>query len=112
MLVKIICGTYGYRPDPDEPRVIRKDEASPAFELDEKEAERLIGLGVAKAYGTQEQKHDIKAKRQKKELASLTKEKKPQEDTLEDEDDVPEDEDDIFADDDEMPPELEAQEPM
>lgn len=48
MLVKIIKGTYGYRTNPDEVRVIRKDSRSPAFELNDKEAERIISLGVAK----------------------------------------------------------------
>ncbi|MCM1040429.1 MAG: hypothetical protein NC434_14015 [Ruminococcus sp.] len=47
MLVKIIRGTYGYRPNPDEVRVVRKDSHDPAFELDDKEAKRLISLGVA-----------------------------------------------------------------
>lgn len=55
MLVKMICGTYGYRPNPDEVRVVRKDSNSPAFELDDTEAKRLIDLGVARAVATSQQ---------------------------------------------------------
>lgn len=49
MLVKIIKGTYGHRPDPDTARVIRKDNKSPAFELNDAEAKRIISLGVAQS---------------------------------------------------------------
>lgn len=46
MKVKITRGYYGYR----NGKVSElKDVNSPAFELDEKEAERIIGLGIAKA---------------------------------------------------------------
>lgn len=46
MKVKIIRGYYGYR---NSKAVELKDINSPAFELDEAEAKRLIGLGIAKA---------------------------------------------------------------
>lgn len=49
MKVKIICGTYGHRPVKEEPRIVRKDSTSPPFDLDDKEAQRLIELGVAEA---------------------------------------------------------------
>lgn len=47
MLVKIISGAYGHRPDPDGTQIILKDSKSPAFELEDEEAKRLIRLGVA-----------------------------------------------------------------
>lgn len=53
MLVKIINGTYGHRPNPDETRVVRKDSQSPAFELNDEEAKRLISLGVAERCDTE-----------------------------------------------------------
>lgn len=46
MKVKITRGYYGYR---NGKASELKDVNSPAFELDEKEAERIIGLGIAKA---------------------------------------------------------------
>lgn len=46
MKVKIARGYYGYR---NGKASELKDVNSPAFELDEKEAERIIGLGIAKA---------------------------------------------------------------
>lgn len=46
MKVKITRGYYGYRNGRTSEL---KDVNSPAFELDEKEAERIIGLGIAKA---------------------------------------------------------------
>ncbi len=43
-VIRIISGTYGYR----ENGIIRpKDSKSGAFEVDDKEAERLVALGVA-----------------------------------------------------------------
>lgn len=59
MYIEIICGTYGYRPNPNEPRVIRKDSHSPAFELDDAEARRLIRLGVAKVVATSQQPEKV-----------------------------------------------------
>lgn len=45
MLVKIVCGTYGYR---DKSGVLTpKDIKSEPFELDNREAARLIDAGVA-----------------------------------------------------------------
>lgn len=45
MLVKIVCGTYGYR---DKSGVLMpKDIKSEPFELDNREAARLIDAGVA-----------------------------------------------------------------
>lgn len=49
MKVKIICGTYGHRPVKEESRIVRKDSTCPPFDLDDKEAQRLIALGVAEA---------------------------------------------------------------
>lgn len=46
MKVKITRGYYGYR---NGKASELKDVNSPVFELDEKEAERIIGLGIAKA---------------------------------------------------------------
>lgn len=47
MKVKITRGYYGYRKNGKASEL--KDVNSPAFELDEQEAERIIGLGIAKA---------------------------------------------------------------
>lgn len=49
MKVKIIRGTYGHRPVKEESRIVRKDSTCPPFDLDDKEAQRLIELGVAEA---------------------------------------------------------------
>ena len=46
MMIKMTRGYYGYR---NGKIVDLKDVNSPAFDVDEKEAKRLIGLGVAKA---------------------------------------------------------------
>ena len=45
-MIKMTRGYYGYR---NGKIVDLKDVNSPAFDVDEKEAKRLIGLGVAKA---------------------------------------------------------------
>ena len=45
-MIKMARGYYGYR---NGKIVDLKDVNSPAFDVDEKEAKRLIGLGVAKA---------------------------------------------------------------
>lgn len=47
MKIRIICGTYGYRPEKDEPRVIRKDKTSEPFEVTDDEARRLVFLDIA-----------------------------------------------------------------
>lgn len=47
MKIKIICGTYGHRPNPNESRVVRKDKSSEPFEVADDEARRLVSLGVA-----------------------------------------------------------------
>lgn len=45
MLVKIVCGTYGYR---DENGILcPKNSGSEPFELEEREADRLIRAGMA-----------------------------------------------------------------
>lgn len=44
-LIKIINGTYGFRPQPYV--VEAKTAADAPFEVDDKEAARLVGLGVA-----------------------------------------------------------------
>ena len=49
MKVQIIRGTYGHRPVKEESRIVRKDSTCPPFDLDDKEAQRLIALGVAEA---------------------------------------------------------------
>lgn len=47
MYIKILVGTYGHRPNPDDNYIEKKDCNSEPFEVSDKEAERLIGLGVA-----------------------------------------------------------------
>lgn len=53
-MIKMTRGYYGYR---NGKIVDLKDVNSPAFDVDEKEAKRLIGLGVAKA--VDEDKTDV-----------------------------------------------------
>lgn len=54
MLIKIICGTYGYRDEAET--VLPKNASSEPFEVGDKEANRLIRLGVAeKAVATSQQ---------------------------------------------------------
>ncbi|MCM1388080.1 MAG: hypothetical protein NC231_12190 [Bacillus sp. (in: Bacteria)] len=135
MLVKIIRGTYGHRPDKNEPRIVKKDKDSPAFELDDKEALRLIALGVAEtsASGKMPETEDIESEQMTEkyimslefnDLRKLAKEKGLDSKGTKEEltnrlkaaflkDDAEEDDaEDVFADDDEVPPELEAQEPV
>lgn len=138
MLVKIIRGTYGHRPNPEESRVLRKDSKSPAFELNDAEAERLIALEVAVACKTEEiaetkavkissmteaeimsldfndmrklaKEHGLDTKGTKEELAFRLKEAFLKKDSFEENE---EGDEDIFVDDEEIPPELEAQEPV
>lgn len=46
MMIKIVNGYYGHR----NGRIVElKDTNSPAFDLEESEARRIIGLGIAKA---------------------------------------------------------------
>ncbi len=47
MLIKILVGAYGHRPDPEKSYIEKKDKDSDPFEVNEKEAARLIGLGIA-----------------------------------------------------------------
>lgn len=47
MKVRITCGAYGHRPDMNEPRIVRKDNTSPPFDLEDTEARRIIELGIA-----------------------------------------------------------------
>ena len=47
MLIKILAGAYGHRPDPEKSYIEKKDKDSDPFEVNEKEAARLIGLGIA-----------------------------------------------------------------
>lgn len=49
MKVRVICGAYGHRPDRNEPRIVRKDNTSLPFDLDDTEAQRIIGLGIAES---------------------------------------------------------------
>lgn len=45
MIIEIICGTYGYRDEAGT--ILPKSAKSAPFEVDDKEANRLIRLGVA-----------------------------------------------------------------
>lgn len=135
MLVKIICGSYGHRPNANEPRVIRKDSKSPAFELNDEEAKRIIALGIAKACGSDEvqESDDIELPRMtEEELMSLdfnemrklareygldSKGTKEQlfsrlKTAFLKEDVFHEDDADVFVDEEDAPPKLEAQEPV
>lgn len=47
MKIRIICGTYGYRPNKNESRVVSKNNTSEPFEVDDDEARRLVELGIA-----------------------------------------------------------------
>ena len=49
MKVRITKGTYGYRPDPDKPYIVRPVDAGGICDVSEAEAARLIALGVAEA---------------------------------------------------------------
>lgn len=142
MLVKIIRGAYGHRPNPYETRIVLKNSKSPAFELEDEEAKRLIGLGVAKkcadsgssddtgSYGfsgyplmSEEELADLdfnemrklakqyglNSKGTKEELFCRLKEAFVDENEVQDEDELDEDTD---LDEDDMPPELDAQEPL
>ena len=47
MKVRIINGTYGYRPDPNKPFLVRPVSAGGTCDVSAEEGQRLIGLGVA-----------------------------------------------------------------
>lgn len=47
MLIKILTGAYGHRPDSDKTYIEKKDRSSGPFEVSDREAARLIGLGIA-----------------------------------------------------------------
>lgn len=47
MLIRMIAGAYGHRPDPGKSYIEKKDKDSEPFEVSDTEAARLIGLGVA-----------------------------------------------------------------
>lgn len=47
MKVKITDGTYGFRPDPNKPYLVRPVSAGGICEVTAEEGLRLIGLGVA-----------------------------------------------------------------
>ncbi len=49
MKVRITKGTYGYRPDPDKPYIVRPVDAGGICDVSEAEAARLISLDVAEA---------------------------------------------------------------
>ena len=128
MLVKIICGSYGHRPNADEPRVVRKDSKSLPFELNDEEAKRIIGLGIAEACNpddklsqmTEEKlmsldfnemrklakEYGLDSKGTKEQLFVRLKEAFLKEDDSNGEDG------DVFVDDEEAPPQFEAQEPV
>lgn len=52
MKVRITKGTYGYRPDPDKPYIVRPVDAGGICDVNEAEAARLFALGVAEAAET------------------------------------------------------------
>lgn len=52
MLIRILAGTYGHRPDPEKSYIDKKDKNSEPFEVSDKEATRLIGLGIAELVST------------------------------------------------------------
>ncbi|MDE5697631.1 MAG: hypothetical protein K2I96_09520 [Lachnospiraceae bacterium] len=47
MLIRILAGAYGHRPDPGKSYIEKKDKGSEPFDVSDKEAARLIGLGIA-----------------------------------------------------------------
>ncbi len=47
MLIKILAGAYGHRPDQGKSYIEKKDKNSEPFEVSDAEAARLIGLGIA-----------------------------------------------------------------
>lgn len=47
MVIRILAGAYGHRPDPEKNYIEKKDKNSEPFEVSDKEAARLIGLGIA-----------------------------------------------------------------
>lgn len=47
MLIRILAGAYGYRPDPGKSYIEKKDKDSEPFEVSDTEGARLIGLGIA-----------------------------------------------------------------
>ncbi len=47
MLIRILAGAYGHRPDSEKSYIEKKDKDSDPFEVNDKEAARLIGLGIA-----------------------------------------------------------------
>lgn len=47
MLIRILAGAYGHRPDPGKSYIEKKDKDSEPFDVSDKEAARLIGLGIA-----------------------------------------------------------------
>lgn len=47
MLIRILAGAYGHRPNPEKSYIEKKDKDSDPFEVNDKEAARLIGLGIA-----------------------------------------------------------------
>lgn len=133
MLVKIIRGSYGHRPDENESRVVRKDSKSPVFELRDEEAKRIIALGIAKASNPEDaldirnmempqmtaaeimsmdfkdmrklaKEYGLDSKGTKEELSIRLKGALLKENVSK--------EDDVFVDEDEEPPRLEAQEPV
>ena len=52
MKVKIIEGTYGYRPDPSKPFLVRPVSAGGTCDVSAEECQRLIALGIAEAVET------------------------------------------------------------
>ena len=52
MLIRILAGAYGHRPDPEKSYIDKKDKNSEPFEVSDEEAARLIQLGIAESIST------------------------------------------------------------
>lgn len=61
MLIKILAGAYGHRPDQGKSYIEKKDKNSEPFEVSDAEAARLIGLGIAEKVGVDTAKESDKA---------------------------------------------------
>jgi len=57
MKVKIIVGTYGYRPDKSH-AVLLKDSKSEPFVVSDEEGKRLVSLGIAESLEVEEPEDD------------------------------------------------------
>lgn len=60
MLIRILAGAYGHRPDPGKSYIEKKDKDSEPFEVSDTEAARLIGLGIAEKAAVNIEKESYK----------------------------------------------------